>query len=198
MDVGSRYSSGVLGSVVIPARGVVLIVSFDPTNDKQLLQEFMTQYNIDEWNERVVITGPYSGKLSNSGETIRLVKKQPFGESSIDIIIDTLTYQDSSPWPGKPDGKGSVLQRRDLFAYADDPANWSSKVPSPNTPLEMPEPVLSWNFQNGQLIFSFTGELYESTNMKDWTPVKMDIPKADTYIVDIPQYGQKYYRIQSE
>ena len=90
------------------------------------------------------------------------------------------------------------MQRRDLFAYADDPANWSSKVPSPNTPLEMPEPVLSWNFQNGQLIFSFTGELYESTNMKDWTPVKMDIPKADTYIVDIPQYGQKYYRIQSE
>ena len=183
---------------IIPARGVVLIVSFDPINDKQLLQEFMTQYNIDEWNDQVVVTGPYSGKLSNSGETLRLVKTQLLGESSIDIIIDTLTYQDSSPWPGKADGKGSVLQRRDLFAYADDPANWSSKAPSPNTPLEMPEPVLSWNFQDGQLVLSFTGELYESTNMKDWIPVKMDIPKADTYIVDIPQYGQKYYRIQSE
>lgn len=126
---------------VIPASGVVLLVNFDPINDTTLLAEFMTTYEITEWNELVTILGPYSGKLSNSGETVTLVRPKQVtvnGETKIiEIIVDTITYTDSDPWPGKADGKGQVLHREDLYAYANDPLNWSSKAPKPNEPLDI-------------------------------------------------------------
>lgn len=50
--------------------------------------------------------GPYTGQLSNSGETIRLEDK-PAG-----AVIDSLTYSDQDGWPGAADGGGySIVPR---------------------------------------------------------------------------------------
>ena len=131
--------------IILP-RGAILVVSFNPKTDLNALTGFMTYYGINQWDERVSIVGPYTGKLSNSGETLRLVRPALLAGQAepVGITVDTITYLDSSPWPGKADGKGDVLRRKDILSYADDPANWSSKAPSPNQPLADVLPEISW------------------------------------------------------
>ncbi len=104
--------------------------------------------------------------------------------------MDTVTYMDSSPWPGKADGKGDVLRRRDLFAYANDPANWSSKPPSPNQPLPYEQPEIFWTYQDNVLTLTFTGKLYESSDMKTWRLVE---GASKTYAVEVASARSQYY-----
>ena len=48
--------------------------------------------------------GPYSGTLSNGGETVELVDSQT-------QVIDSFKYADASPWPRAADGEGYTLER---------------------------------------------------------------------------------------
>src|SRR5439155_25319144 len=48
---------------------------------------------------------------------------------SLHDALPILDYKDSAPWPAGPDGSGSALQRIDLAAYGDDPANWVAAAP---------------------------------------------------------------------
>lgn len=183
---------------IIPPRGAILVVSFNPKTDLNALTGFMTYYGINQWDERVSIVGPYTGKLSNSGETLRLVRPallagqaEPAG-----ITVDTITYLDSSPWPGKADGKGEALRRRDIHGYADDPANWSSKAPSPNQPLANVLPEISWAHEGNVLVLTFSGKLYVSSDMENWTPVENT---ADgTYTVEVTSSRSQYYCVMPE
>lgn len=195
-EIGWYFSEGISfqfqqGDYIQPF-GVLLVVSFDPQKDITALAEFMANYGIEQWDERVFVAGPYTGKLSNSGETIRLVRPTLLdGEQEpAEIIVDTVTYMDSSPWPGKADGKGDVLRRRDLFAYANDPANWSSKPPSPNQPLPYEQPEIFWTYQNNVLTLTFTGKLYESSDMKTWRLVE---GASKTYAVEVASARSQYY-----
>lgn len=47
-----------------------------------------------------------SNKLSNSGETIRLI----YDQSGSNITIDEVTYDDGGSWPSGPDGNGPSLE----------------------------------------------------------------------------------------
>jgi hypothetical protein len=104
--------------------------------------------------------GPFGGKLSNRGDTVRL--KDAAGGT-----VDAVTYSASFPWPGAADAfgaqdrftgtdsvdfqyKGRSLQRVSAGASSNDPANWlaSPLVPGP-TPggpqavtREVPRPVV--------------------------------------------------------
>lgn len=64
------------------------------------------------------VFGPFSGKLDNDGETIRLV-----GNSG--RLLDRVQYGDDGDWPAAPDGTGVSLARIDPMRGTDDVANWT-------------------------------------------------------------------------
>ena len=71
----------------------------------------------------------FAGKLDNSGERLEIKKPVPSYYNDNDsliipyIVTEAVRFNDKSPWP-EADGNGNVLQRIDINAYANDPANW--------------------------------------------------------------------------
>jgi len=104
----------------------LLLVSFNPTNTTQLAA-FRAKYALFAG---VPIFGPYSGKLDNSSDTVSLRKPDAPETNGVPyVIVDEVDYKDSAPWPPSADGAGAALQRVNLAAYADDPANWIGAAP---------------------------------------------------------------------
>jgi hypothetical protein len=104
----------------------LVVVSFDPTNTAALAG-FRARHGLFAG---VPIFGPYSGKLDNSSETVSLRKPDAPDTNGVPyIVVDEVDYKDSAPWPPSPDGAGAALQRVNLAAYADDPANWIGAAP---------------------------------------------------------------------
>uniref|UniRef100_UPI000553978E lamin tail domain-containing protein n=1 Tax=Haloferula sp. BvORR071 TaxID=1396141 RepID=UPI000553978E len=67
------------------------------------------------------VLGPFTGNLSNSGETIDLLN--PSGR-----LMDRLTYSDSGDWPVAADGAGASLAKRKPGLAAANPANWRASL----------------------------------------------------------------------
>ena len=159
----------------IPAHGSLVLVNFDP-QDTLALSQFMAAYGITQWPEEILLCGPYSGKLSNSGETLTLVSPRLVDESEtpVEFIVDTLTYGDSDPWPGKADGKGDALRKDELNLYSNDPFNWSSKTPAPAAlrEFEAIPPELTYKLQDGRIILTFTGTLQSSSDLLEWNSLE--------------------------
>ncbi|MGC9329384.1 MAG: CotH kinase family protein, partial [Candidatus Hinthialibacter sp.] len=65
------------------------------------------------------IFGNYEGRLADSGERLTLYNDE--GE-----IVDTVKYGDSPPWPTRPDGSGSSLERISPYVDSSNIANWAS------------------------------------------------------------------------
>jgi Chitobiase/beta-hexosaminidase C-terminal domain/Lamin Tail Domain/CotH kinase protein/Bacterial TSP3 repeat len=119
-------------SVSIGAAQSIVLVSFDPTNTAALAA-FRAGHGLFAG---VPILGPYSGKLDNSSDTISLRKPDaPDTNGVAYIVVDEVDYKDSAPWPPSADGAGAALQRVNLAAYADDPANWVGAAPLSITSL---------------------------------------------------------------
>lgn len=119
----------------IPAGGYLLVVGFDPVNDPVSLDQFRTHYDLDP---SVPITGPYSGKLSNFSDAVRLRKPDspegtpcqpgdpvPFAPM---VTIDNVTYFDFGAWPTSPDGQGTSLERINPRAVSAAPLFWSASL----------------------------------------------------------------------
>ena len=64
------------------------------------------------------VLGPFSGKLSNGGETIRLVNNS--GRR-----LNRVEYGTDGDWPVAADGAGVSLARIEPMRGTDDPANWT-------------------------------------------------------------------------
>jgi hypothetical protein len=115
----------------IPAGGLALIVPIDPAT-------FRTKYNVPA---AVPIFGPYStvqnpASLDNGGERLSLLMPDtPIVQGAVTVVpydyIDSVRFNDKLPWPVTADGGGPSLQRLDVNAYADDPANWFASGSSP-------------------------------------------------------------------
>ena len=71
--------------------------------------------------------GPFTGVLSNSGDTIRIVNNSG-------RIMDTLTYSDHCDWPVAADGGGVSLAKRDPFLASDTAASWTASSQTGGTP----------------------------------------------------------------
>ena len=54
------------------------------------------------------IFGPFTGRLSSGGETLRL-------RNQSGRLLDELSYNDHEPWPVGADGSGASLSKRDPF-----------------------------------------------------------------------------------
>ncbi len=110
----------------------LLLVNFNPTNTT-MLAAFRAKYALFAG---VPIFGPYSGKLDNSSDTVSLRKPDAPETNGVPyVVVDEVDYKDSAPWPPSADGAGAALQRLNLAAYADDPANWVGAAPLTITSL---------------------------------------------------------------
>ena len=67
------------------------------------------------------IAGTFTGGLDNDGESLTLI-------DSGGTLIRSITYNDSGPWPSRPDGAGSSLEIIDPPGNANTPANWAPSV----------------------------------------------------------------------
>ncbi len=86
-----------------------------------------------------------SGKLSNSGETLHLLKPGDIDEGGIRywVEVDRIDYSDGShgenfmngfdPWPAEADGWGPSLNRMFWSRYGNDPNNWQATIPTPGS-----------------------------------------------------------------
>lgn len=72
----------------------------------------------------------YSGKLSNSGETISIEKPLMVESDSLIefnyITLESVSFNDKKPWPTNADGDGYALYRVDENAFGNDASNWTS------------------------------------------------------------------------
>lgn len=104
----------------------LLLVGFDPVRSATLLAEFRTALGVSPATR---IFGPYTPKMANDGASIEIA--QPDSVLSLFVNRDQVRYLDYAPWPTKPDGSGSSLQRASVSILGNDPANWAALAPSP-------------------------------------------------------------------
>lgn len=123
-----------IGTTIEP-NGYLLVVSFDPVLDPVKLASFQAAYSL---SPAAPIVGPYTGKLSNSSDTVRLLKPdtpQPPPESFTPyVLVEEIAYKDNAPWPSAPDGVGPSLSRIGSTQIANDPLNWRASAIFGGTP----------------------------------------------------------------
>ena len=100
--------------------------------------DFRAHYGL---SERVRLF-PYDGSLDNGGERLRLAYPalDAAGTGLVHIPLDSLRYDQLDPWPDA-DASGQSLHRSSLDAYADDPAHWRAKAPTPGDDTVPPPPA---------------------------------------------------------
>jgi hypothetical protein len=102
-------------------------------------------------------TGELGFGLSNGGELIRLYDQNM-------VLVDSVRYEDSAPWPAEADGKGPTLELTDPATDNYLPGNWhASKIygtpGAPNGTGQTLDYVLHQNFPNpftSNTIISYT------------------------------------------
>ena len=82
------------------------------------------------------VVGPFTGRLSNSGEALEL-------RNNNQRLMDKLTYAMDGAWPCAPDGAGPSLAKIDEDGPASDPANWRVSRQMGGSPGCLNTPVLS-------------------------------------------------------
>lgn len=113
-------------NVTVPPAQAVLLVNFDPA-DTASLAAFRAKFGL---LAGVPAYGPFSGRLDNSRQNLELYKPGPPTTNGVPyVLVERVEYRDAFPWPPGPDGSGSVLKRRVLAAYGNEPTNWYSSAP---------------------------------------------------------------------
>jgi len=84
----------------------------------------------------------FSKSLNNEGEEIAILERGDSVISSTDTVIpyyqvEVVRYNDKSPWPVDAATEGKTLIRKDLYAFGNDPTNWTS------TELELPKAIIT-------------------------------------------------------
>jgi len=108
------------------------------------------------------VFGPFDGRLSNAGETLRL-------RNHDGRIMDELTYNDKGDWPPAADGSGVSLAKIEEDMGTAEPANWSWSLAVGGTPgaantVYQPHlsPALVLNEISGATNTSFWIELFNA------------------------------------
>ncbi|HUR47069.1 MAG TPA: lamin tail domain-containing protein, partial [Candidatus Saccharimonadales bacterium] len=116
----------------------LLLVHFDPVSDAASLTAFRNTYRV---SPGLLILGPYSGMLGNTGERIELYKPDvPVAGQTPFILVEAISYRSAAPWPAGAAGTGSSLQRLVASAYGNDPTNWFVAGVSPGLPNTVNNP----------------------------------------------------------
>ncbi len=118
-------------NVVLPAKGRALIVAGDPA-------VFRQTFSVPP---SVLVLGPIQGNLQDGGELLELQRPDSPDLDTNGVVyipyitVDAVRYHDRAPWPTNAAGGGSSLERLQLGAYGNDPANWRSSPGSPSPGL---------------------------------------------------------------
>ena len=107
---GYSFTSGIIytfGNVSIPAAGYVVVCG-----DSVAMQ-----------NRFGIAAYTWTGGLSNGGEPIAL-------KDNLGVLVDSLRYDDNSPWPTSPDSYGPSLVLCDLTVDQTNGANWDTSSTS--------------------------------------------------------------------
>ncbi len=88
-----------------------------------------------QFSELDQVFGPFSGQLSNSGESLRL-------ESASGRLMDSVTFNDKAPWPIAPDGAGTSLAKKHRDMGSAKAGNWLSSLQVDGTPGQENFPVI--------------------------------------------------------
>lgn len=75
------------------------------------------------------VLGPWTGRLSNSGESLRL-------RDNNDRVMDEVTYASGGKWPSGADGAGPSLSKRSEVTASDNPGSWVASYQNGGTPGE--------------------------------------------------------------
>jgi hypothetical protein len=110
----------------------LLVVSFSATNTAAV-NAFRAKYNL---NPSIRLFGPYTGRLSNAGESLELVQSDVVRFYATNIVVtavlvDKVEYRDFAPWPVAADGIGPALNRIVDTDYGNDVTNWVASTPTP-------------------------------------------------------------------
>lgn len=73
------------------------------------------------------VLGPWTGKLSNGGETLTL-------RNHNGRLMDQIAYTDETPWPVGPDGSGSTLAKLRHLSPSGPAGNWRASTTLGGTP----------------------------------------------------------------
>jgi hypothetical protein len=73
------------------------------------------------------VLGPFTGNLSNGGETLDL-------KSRTGRLMDRISYSDNAPWPLAADGAGATLAKRDPGGIAAEPSHWRASSQAGGSP----------------------------------------------------------------
>ncbi len=73
------------------------------------------------------VLGPWSGKLSNGGESLTL-------RNHNGRLMDQIVYTDEAPWPVGPDGSGSTLAKLRHLSPSGPAGNWRASTSLGGTP----------------------------------------------------------------
>jgi hypothetical protein len=131
-----RIASGITfafaSTTTIAAHEAVVILPFDPSLSANAtkLAAFKTKYGV---GSSIQLLGPYSGKLSDSGETVQLLRPgDPDGTPPTypGLLEDEVAYGIASPWPAAANGGGSSLQRIAADVWGDSAASWAAATPT--------------------------------------------------------------------
>jgi hypothetical protein len=115
-------------AVTLGAGESLLVVSFDPVSNLTALAAFRAAHS--QLSTNLPLYGPYSGKLDNGGEALKInkpgapVASGPYAGEVPYIEAEYVKYGDSAPWDPLPDGSTASLFRRNAGSYANDPTNW--------------------------------------------------------------------------
>ena len=110
----------------------------------------------------VLVSGIYTGKLNNGGETITLAN--PTGGT-----IFALTYSNALPWPVSADGNGFTAVPKNTIYNSDSGVNWRGSAnifgsPGVDDPAVTTSVVINEILTNSQSPFKDTIELHNPTN----------------------------------
>lgn len=103
------------------------------------------------------LLGPFTGNLSNSGETIDLLN--PSGR-----LMDRLVYSDSGDWPVAADGTGATLAKRKPGMAAEHPENWRASLSAGGSPAALNFPSSEVPIVHPMADADSTWRFYDSTS----------------------------------
>jgi hypothetical protein len=198
----------------VPPGGSLLVVNFDPAKDLVQLAAFRTKYGVPE---TVPLFGPFSGKLNNFSDSVRLEKPDPVQLPPHPdagfvpfILVEKVNYEATNGWPANASGTGFSIQRLNPQGYANDQTNWFGALPTPGqigtpppTPVTILEPKLSasgFSLSFGSVAsVSYTVEVATSLTLRDWIAFTNVVGNGAVITVqDKAVTGdRRYYRVRS-
>jgi hypothetical protein len=111
----------------LPVGGFLLAVGFNPSGNPGAATRFRQRFGLP--SDQPLI-GPWNGNLPNDGFPLELLRPDP-ETNGIFISVEEVDFSNQAPWPGAASATGLSLQRRDVHAFGNDPANWIAAGPAP-------------------------------------------------------------------